>query len=71
LCQADDDRTGRLGLTDYYAKAFKTGFYPIINKDKIFMWSRTHPANVNASEDPVAKPTNFDVVCYPLFMDIS
>lgn len=55
--------TAWLGLTAYYASAFKTGTYPTIEKDQIYMWSRPHPANAEAP-DSVAQPTN-----YQLFQD--
>lgn len=53
---------GWLDMTSYYATAFKTGAYPAITKDKIYMWSRTHPRDANAP-DPVGKPANFELVC--------
>lgn len=54
---------GWLDLTYYYATAFKTGSYPSIEKDKIFMWSRTHPTHATAP-DPVGQPTNFELVSH-------
>ncbi|KAK0201898.1 glycoside hydrolase family 71 protein [Desarmillaria ectypa] len=57
------NHTAWLGLTAYYASAFKTGTYPIIEKDQIYMWSRPHPAAAEAP-DSVAQPTN-----YQLFQD--
>jgi hypothetical protein len=48
-------------LTAYYAAAFKTGQYPQIQKDKIIMWSRTHPSQATAP-DPVGRPDNFELV---------
>jgi len=54
------NHTGWLNMTSYYATAFKTGTYPTISKDQIFMWSRPHPANATAP-DPVARPTNYQV----------
>ncbi|KAK0221841.1 glycosyl hydrolase family 71-domain-containing protein [Armillaria fumosa] len=57
------NHTAWLGLTAYYASAFKTGTYPTIEKDQIYMWSRPHPANAEAP-DSVAQPTN-----YQLFQD--
>jgi len=49
-----------LELTEYYATAFKTGQYPKIEQDKIFMWSRTHPSHATAP-DPVGRPDNFEL----------
>ncbi|KAK7469233.1 hypothetical protein VKT23_003722 [Stygiomarasmius scandens] len=44
-----------LPLTAYYATAFKTGSFPNITKEdeKLFMWSRPHPAQATASQDGV------------------
>ncbi|KAF5382553.1 hypothetical protein D9615_002844 [Tricholomella constricta] len=54
------DHTGWLELTRHYATAFKTGSFPNIETDKLFMWSRTHPTQANAP-DPVGQPTNFEL----------
>ncbi|EIM86043.1 glycoside hydrolase [Stereum hirsutum FP-91666 SS1] len=55
------DHTGWLDMTRYYAEAFKTGTYPTITEDKIYMWSRPHPKDASASNDSVDKPANFDM----------
>lgn len=52
-------------MTRYYAEAFKTGTYPTITEDKIYMWSRPHPKDASASNDSVDKPANFDMVSSP------
>ncbi|KAG6831948.1 hypothetical protein H0H92_006549 [Tricholoma furcatifolium] len=52
--------TGWLNLTNYYATAFKTGAFPTIEKDQLFMWSRPHPTLATAP-DPVGPPTNFEL----------
>ncbi|RXW22872.1 hypothetical protein EST38_g2977 [Candolleomyces aberdarensis] len=54
------DHTAWLGLTKYYATAFKTGQFPTIEKDQIYMWSRPHSATAQ-SPDPVPQPTNFEL----------
>ncbi|KAN0087472.1 glycoside hydrolase family 71 protein [Tylopilus felleus] len=54
------DHTGWLNMTSYYATAFKTGTYPTISKDQIFMWSRPHPAFATAP-DPVGPPANYQI----------
>ncbi|KAF8967166.1 glycosyl hydrolase family 71-domain-containing protein [Flammula alnicola] len=54
------NHTAWLELTQYYSTAFKTGQYPEIQKDKIFMWSRPHSTNAQ-SPDPVPQPTNFQL----------
>lgn len=63
-----DLQIGWLELTAYYAAAFKTGEFPNIEKDKIFMWSRTHPTLATAP-DPVGQPANFELV--RVFLDFS
>lgn len=52
---------GWLDMTNYYATAFKTGSYPAITEDKLYMWARPHPKDANAP-DPVPQPTNFQLV---------
>ncbi|KAF8231711.1 glycoside hydrolase [Tricholoma matsutake] len=54
------NHTAWLELTAYYAMAFKTGQTPSIVKDKIVMWSRTHPSQATAP-DPVGRPDNFEL----------
>ncbi|KAF4609957.1 hypothetical protein D9613_010543 [Agrocybe pediades] len=49
--------TGWLDVTQYYATAFKTGVYPAIEKDRVFIWGRLYPAGANAP-DGVGKPLN-------------
>lgn len=51
-----------LGLTKYYATAFKTDSFPEIEKDQIYMWSRPHSTIAEAQDDPVGRPTNFELV---------
>lgn len=53
-------------MTSYYATAFKTGSYPAITQDKIYMWARTHPKEAN-SPDSVPKPTNYEMVRLSFF----
>ena len=45
----------------YYIAAFKTGAYPKIKKDRIFLWGRLYPAAAS-SPDPVDKPTGWQWV---------
>ncbi|EPQ54502.1 glycoside hydrolase [Gloeophyllum trabeum ATCC 11539] len=54
------NHTGWLDMTSYFATAYKTGSYPAITKDKIYLWSRTHPRDADAN-DPVGKPSNFEL----------
>ncbi|THH14940.1 hypothetical protein EW146_g5466 [Bondarzewia mesenterica] len=55
------NHTGWLDMTSYYATAFKTGSFPAIKADKIYMWSRSHSRDANAP-DPVGKPSNFELM---------
>ncbi|KAJ7025579.1 glycoside hydrolase family 71 protein [Mycena alexandri] len=52
------DHTGWLDLFAYYAQAFKTGNYPVIRRDRIFLWARLYPANADA-DDSVGRPANW------------
>ncbi|KAF9540311.1 glycoside hydrolase family 71 protein [Agrocybe pediades] len=47
-------------LNQYYAKAFQTGKYPIIEKERIFMWVRPHPKDAS-SPDSVPRPDNWQL----------
>ena len=55
------DHTDLLPLTKYYATAFKTGAYPAVTEDKVFLWSRPHTHDATASDDSVGRPTNWDI----------
>lgn len=57
-------------MTSYYATAYKTGSYPAITTDKVYLWARPHPANADAP-DPVGKPDNFQLVRPVAFAVIS
>lgn len=50
-----------LPLTQYYAKAFQTGTYPKITKDRVIMWARPHPKDAVAP-DSVPRPDNWQLV---------
>ena len=45
----------------YYIIGFKTGEYPVITRDRIFLWGRLSPAQAN-TPDPIGKPANYDIV---------
>lgn len=60
-CNTDNLLSAWLGLTKYYATAFKTGQYPAVEQDQIYMWSRPHSTNAQAP-DPVPQPSNFQLV---------
>ncbi|KAG8831973.1 hypothetical protein FRC17_002259 [Serendipita sp. 399] len=50
------DHQGWLELSSYYIQAFKTGTYPTVTQDKVFLWARPHPRDATAP-DPVPKPS--------------
>jgi hypothetical protein len=52
---------GWLDLITYYIKAYKTGTYPSVKNDRIFMWGRLYPAGATAP-DPVPIPNNWQWV---------
>ena len=57
---------GWLVLIEYYSRAFKLGAYPPIIRDRIFLWSRPHPANLLNVPDNVSIPNNHEwVICVP------
>ncbi|RPD65177.1 glycoside hydrolase family 71 protein [Lentinus tigrinus ALCF2SS1-6] len=51
------DHQGWLDLMKYYIAAYKTGSYPAITKDRVFLWARLYPVNATAP-DSVGKPAN-------------
>jgi len=53
--------SGWLDMTAYYARAFKTGAYPIIQRDRVFVWARPHPRDA-LSSDHVPPPKNYALV---------
>lgn len=48
-------------MTNYYATAFKTGSYPALTEDSLYLWARPHPKDADAP-DSIGKPTNFELV---------
>ena len=56
------DHTAWLDMTTYYANAFKTGSFPEINQDKIYMWARPHPRDATASSDSIGKPQSYELM---------
>jgi len=68
------DHTAWLDMTTYYANAFKTGSFPKIDQDKLYLWARPHPRDATASSDPVGKPQNYQLmedVVYAVVMTTS
>ncbi|EIN03508.1 glycoside hydrolase [Punctularia strigosozonata HHB-11173 SS5] len=54
------DHQGFLNMVPYYSQAFKTGNYPTVSADHLFIWSRPHPAGASACCDGIGKPANAD-----------
>ena len=57
-------RTAFLNMTSYYIQAYKSGTYPTVNQDQVYLWARPHPKNANAP-DPTPKPTGYEMVRRP------
>jgi glucan endo-1,3-alpha-glucosidase len=55
------DHQGWLEMSDYYIQAFKTGTYPTISQDKVYLWARPHPRDAFAP-DPIPRPDNAELV---------
>ncbi|KAF8307707.1 hypothetical protein DL93DRAFT_1994463 [Clavulina sp. PMI_390] len=53
------DHTPWTTMTKYYADAWRTGVYPTITKNKIYLSSRPHPKGASASSDSVGIPNNW------------
>ncbi|KAG8831974.1 hypothetical protein FRC17_002260 [Serendipita sp. 399] len=54
------DHQGWLEMTSYYAQAFKTGSFPVIAEDRVFVWARPHPKDASAP-DHVPRPRFADL----------
>ncbi|KAJ9098056.1 hypothetical protein QFC19_006491 [Naganishia cerealis] len=52
--------TGILPLIKYYATAWKTGSWPKITSDQVFVMARPHSAMATATSDSVGAPTGRD-----------
>ena len=53
---------GWLDLQQYYISAFKSGVYPIILRDRVFLWARLHPASADAPQDGIGRPLRWESV---------
>ena len=51
-----------LELSAYFARAFKDGVYPPIDRDRIFMWARPHLRDAEATDDAVPRPDRWQLV---------
>ncbi|KAG8912905.1 hypothetical protein FRC00_003521, partial [Tulasnella sp. 408] len=62
------DHRAFLEMTGYYASAFKSGSWPSITSDKIFIYGRPHGVNDQASSDPLPRPDRSDWVTDKLWI---
>ncbi|KAF4604919.1 hypothetical protein EYR40_003702 [Pleurotus pulmonarius] len=53
------DHQGWLDLNQYYIEAYKTGSYPSISRDRVFLWARLFPAAASTA-DSVSRPDRAD-----------
>ena len=58
-----DALKGWLDLQQYYISAFKSGVYPSVLRDRIFLWARLYPANSDVPQDHIGKPSGWQQVC--------
>ncbi|KAI0077540.1 glycoside hydrolase [Panus rudis PR-1116 ss-1] len=52
------DHQGWLDLQQYYITAFKTGSFPTIEDDRVFLWGRLYPSGASIPSDTIGKPNN-------------
>ncbi|KAG9035646.1 hypothetical protein FS837_001855, partial [Tulasnella sp. UAMH 9824] len=62
------DHRAFLEMTGYYASAFKSGSWPSITSDKIFIHGRPHGVNDQASSDALPRPDRSDWVTDKLWI---
>ncbi|KZT01299.1 glycoside hydrolase family 71 protein [Laetiporus sulphureus 93-53] len=53
---------GWLAMLDDYATVFRSGIYPEITEDQLYIWARPHPKLATASDDSVGDPTNYQLM---------
>jgi hypothetical protein len=47
-----------------YIRAFKTGKWPVLDHDALYLWSRPHPQDMDIPEDVLGKPLGWNYVRY-------
>jgi glucan endo-1,3-alpha-glucosidase len=52
--------TAWLPLINFYAQAFRTGSYPSISSDSMWLWSRPHPKAANPTAPTLSRPNYWD-----------
>jgi len=60
------DHLAWLHLTRYFATAYKTGSYPALTSDVVYVWARPHPKDASCS-DSIGKPKNYEMLEDALF----
>lgn len=58
--------TDILSLQAFYSAAWKSGKFPAISKDQIWMMTRPHAAGINIAGAPLPAPDNRDLVSHTL-----
>ncbi|KAH9935091.1 glycoside hydrolase family 71 protein [Epithele typhae] len=53
--------TAWLHLTRSFARAFKTGTYPTVERDEIYMWARPHLKHADATHDEAGRPEKWQL----------
>lgn len=57
-----DALKGWLDLQQYYISAFKSGVYPSVLRDRVFLWARLYPADADVPQDHIGKPSGWQHV---------
>ncbi|KZT01734.1 glutamate decarboxylase [Laetiporus sulphureus 93-53] len=52
---------GWLAMTYYYATAFRTGVYPAIMQDQLYLWARPRAKDASTWNDMIGPPTNYQL----------
>lgn len=60
-----------LRLNAYFAEAFRTGRYPALEEDLVYVWARPHVKGAVASNDSVDRPDNWQLVGNPGSFEIT
>ncbi|KLO14581.1 glycoside hydrolase [Schizopora paradoxa] len=55
------DHQAWLHMTKYFTTAYKTGAYPALTSDVVYVWARPHPKDATAP-DSIGKPTNYEML---------
>jgi len=53
---------GWLDLQQYYISAFKSGVYPKVLRDRIFLWARLYPSGADVPQDGIGRPSGWQNV---------